>query len=137
MFVCFVCIICLPSLKYVFCGSPKCFLPNPESSASAEFSSVSQSCLTLATPGTAARQVSPASPTPRAYSNSCPLSRWCHPTISSSVIPFSSHLQSFPGSGSFQMSQCLAPYKYCQLAVEMALLSVSDRKKNVLFFSYF
>ena len=45
------------------------------------------------------------SPTTIAYSNSCPLSRWCHPTISSSVIPFSSHLQSFPASGSFQMSQ--------------------------------
>ena len=41
------------------------------------------------------------SPAPRAYSNSCPWSRWCHPTISSSVIPFSSRLQSFPGSGSF------------------------------------
>ena len=41
------------------------------------------------------------SPTPGACSNSCPLSRWCHPTISSSVIPFSSHLQSFPASGSF------------------------------------
>ena len=45
------------------------------------------------------------SPTPRVYSNSWPLSRWCHPIISSSVIPFSSHLQSFPASGSFQMSQ--------------------------------
>ena len=45
------------------------------------------------------------SPTPEAYSNSCPLSRWCHPTISSSVIPFSSHLQSFPASGSFPISQ--------------------------------
>ena len=44
-------------------------------------------------------------PTPRGYSNSCPLSRWCHPTISSSVVPFSSCLQSFPASGSFQMSQ--------------------------------
>ena len=44
------------------------------------------------------------SPTPRVYSNSCPLSWWCHPTISSSVIPFSC-LQSFPASGSFQMSQ--------------------------------
>ena len=44
-------------------------------------------------------------PTPRAYSNSCPLSQWCHPTISSSVVPFSSCLQSFPASGSFQMSQ--------------------------------
>ena len=45
------------------------------------------------------------SPTPRIYSNSCPLSWWCHPTISSSVVPFSSHLQSFPASGSFLMSQ--------------------------------
>ena len=42
------------------------------------------------------------SPTPRACSNSCPLSQWCHPTISSSVIPFSSFLRSFPASGSFQ-----------------------------------
>ena len=45
------------------------------------------------------------SPSPRACSNSCPLSRWYHPTISSSVIPFSSWLQSFPASGSFPMSQ--------------------------------
>ena len=45
------------------------------------------------------------SPTPGTYSNSCPLSWWCHPTISSSVVPFSSCLQYFPGSGSFQMSQ--------------------------------
>ena len=45
------------------------------------------------------------SPTPGACSNSCPLSWWCHPTISSSVVPFSSHLQSFPASGSFPMSQ--------------------------------
>ena len=45
------------------------------------------------------------SPTPRVYSNSCPLSRWCHPTISSSVVPFSSCPQSFPASVSFQMSQ--------------------------------
>ena len=40
------------------------------------------------------------SPTPRVHSNSCPLSQWCHPIISSSVVPFSSHLQSFPASGS-------------------------------------
>ena len=45
------------------------------------------------------------SPPPRAYSNSCPLSQWCHPTISSSVLPFSSCLQSFPASGSFPRSQ--------------------------------
>ena len=48
------------------------------------------------------------SPTLGAYSNSCPLSLWCHPTISSSVVPFSSHLQSFPTSGSFPMSQLFA-----------------------------
>ena len=45
------------------------------------------------------------SPTPGTCSNSCPLSWWCHPTVSSSVVPYSSHLQSFPASGSFQMSQ--------------------------------
>ena len=45
------------------------------------------------------------SPTPGVHPNPCPLSRWCHPTISSSVVPFSSHLQSFPASGSFLMSQ--------------------------------
>ena len=45
------------------------------------------------------------SPTPRVHPNPCPLSRWCHPTISSSVVPFSSFPQSFPASGSFPMSQ--------------------------------
>ena len=49
------------------------------------------------------------------YPNPCPLSRWCHPTISSSVIPFSSCLQSFPGSGSFPMSQLFASVLECQL----------------------
>ena len=48
------------------------------------------------------------SPTPGVHPNPCPLSRWCHPTISSSVIPFSSCPQSFPASGSFQMSQLFA-----------------------------
>ena len=47
------------------------------------------------------------SPTPGVYSNSCPLRQWCHPTISSSVVPFSCS-QSFPASGSFQMSQLFA-----------------------------
>ena len=45
------------------------------------------------------------SPTPRVYSNLCPLSWWCHPTISSSVVPLSSCLQSFPASGTFPVSQ--------------------------------
>ena len=48
------------------------------------------------------------SPTPGVYPNPCPSSRWCHPTISSSVIPFFSCPQSFPASGSFQMSQLFA-----------------------------
>ena len=48
------------------------------------------------------------SPTPRAYPNSCPLSQWCHPAISSSVIPFSSCPQSFPALGSFQISLLFA-----------------------------
>ena len=48
------------------------------------------------------------SPTPGVYPNSCPLSRWCHPTISSSVIPFSSCPQSLPASGSFPISQLFA-----------------------------
>ena len=46
--------------------------------------------------------------TPKVYSNSCPSSQWCHPTISSSVVPFSSCLQSFPASGNFQVSQFFA-----------------------------
>ena len=48
------------------------------------------------------------SPTPKACSNSCPLSQWCHPTISFSIIPISSCPQSFPTSGSFLMSQLFA-----------------------------
>ena len=59
-------------------------------------------------PWTTARQVSLSSSTPGVYSNSCSLSWWCHSTISSSVVPFSSCLQSFPTSGSFQMSQFFA-----------------------------
>ena len=48
------------------------------------------------------------SPTPRVHPNPCLLCRWCHPTISSSIVPFSSCPQSFPASGSFQMSQLFA-----------------------------
>ena len=60
------------------------------------------------TPWTAAHQPPCLSPTPRACWNSCPLSWWCHPTISSSVTPFSSCFQSFPASGSFPRSQFFA-----------------------------
>ena len=62
----------------------------------------------FATPWTAACQAPRPSPNPGVYTNSCPFSRWCHLTISSSVIPFSSCLQSFPTSESFQMSQHFA-----------------------------
>ena len=53
------------------------------------------------------------SPTPGVYSNSCPLSQWCHPTISSTVIPFSSYPQSFPAPGSFQMKHLFASGGHC------------------------
>ena len=55
-----------------------------------------------------ARPPCPSSPTTGACSNSCPSSRWCHPTISSPVVPFSSGLQSFSASGSFHLVHCLS-----------------------------
>ena len=71
-------------------------------------SSVSQSCLTLCDPMDCSIPGFPVHllpcPTPRIYSNSCPSSQWCHPTISSSIVPFFC-LQSFPEPGSFPMSQ--------------------------------
>ena len=79
------------------------------SNLSVQFNSVPHLCLTLCDPMDYqhARPPRP-SPTPGIHSNSCPLSWWCHPTISSSVVPFSSCLQSFPAWGSFQMSQFFA-----------------------------
>ena len=74
-----------------------------------QFSSVAQSCPTLCDPsGPQHAKPSCSSPTPGVYPNSCSLSQWCHPTISFSIVPFSSRLQSFQVSGSFQMSQLLA-----------------------------
>ena len=73
---------------------------------SIQFSLVAQLCLDSLWPHGLQHIKPPCpSPTPGVYSNSSPLSQWCHPTISSSVIPFSSHLQSFPASGSFPLSQ--------------------------------
>ena len=69
---------------------------------------VTQSSSALWTRGLPHARLPCQSPTPRVYSNSCPLSRWCPPTISSSVIPFSSCLQSFPASGLFPVSQFFA-----------------------------
>ena len=68
-------------------------------------SSVTQSCSTLKPYGLENTRLPCPSSTPGVYSNSCPSIWWCHPTISSSVVPFSFCLQSFPASGSFQMSQ--------------------------------
>ena len=67
--------------------------------------SVAQSCPTLQPHGLQQARLPFPPPAPGTCSNSCPLSWWCHPTISSSVLPISYHLQSFPASGSFQMSQ--------------------------------
>ena len=73
------------------------------------FSSVTQSSPTLCEPMDCSKARLPCpSPTPRAYSNSCASSWWCNPTISSSVIPFFSSLQSFPASESFLVSQFFA-----------------------------
>ena len=75
----------------------------------AQFNSGTQSCPTLHDPMDCSTPGFPcSSPTPRVCSNSCPLSWWCHPTISSPVDPFSSCLQSFPASGSFPRSQFFA-----------------------------
>ena len=69
------------------------------------FSSVVQLCLTLRPYGLQHAKLPCPSPTPGSYSHSCPFSQRCHPTISFSVIPFPSCLQSFPASGSFPVSQ--------------------------------
>ena len=76
---------------------------------SVHFSSIAQLCLTLCSLYGLQHARPPCpSPTSKVYSNSCPLSQWCHPTTSSSVIPFSSCPQSFPALGSFPMSQFFA-----------------------------
>ena len=72
--------------------------------SSAQLSSV-QSCPTLRLSESQSTRPPCPSPTPEVYSNSCPSSRWCHPAISSSAVPFSSCPQSLPASGSFPMSQ--------------------------------
>ena len=69
-----------------------------------QFSSVAQSCMTLRPHEPQHTRPPCPSPTPRVHPNPCPLSRWCHPTISSSIIPFSSWLESFPASESFPKS---------------------------------
>ena len=76
-------------------------------SATIQFSSVTQSCQTLRSHEPQHAWPRCPSPTPRVHPSPCPLSQWCHPTISSSVVPFS-FPQSFPASGSFPMRQLFA-----------------------------
>ena len=64
-------------------------------------------------------------PTPGVYSNSYPLGQWCHPTISSSVDPFSFHLKSFPASGSVQMSQFLSDGQSTGISASTSVLSMN------------
>ena len=82
-------------------GKPAFILP-------VQFSSVAQSCPTLRPHGLQHARPPCPSPAPEIYSDSFPLSQWCHPTISSSGVPFSSRLQSFPASGSFPMNRFFA-----------------------------
>ena len=76
--------------------------------SSVQFSSVTQLCPTLRPHASQHSRPPCPSPTPGVYSNSCPSSWWCHPAISSSMVPFSSCPQSLPASGSFPMSQLFA-----------------------------
>ena len=77
-------------------------------SVSVQFSSVAQSCPTLWPHELQHARPPCPSPTPEVYSNSCPSSQWCHPAISSSVVPFPPCPQSLPASGSFPISQLFA-----------------------------
>ena len=85
----------------------KSVFSNPAAALSAQFSQFNHSVVSDSLRPHWMQHVRPPcpSPTPRVYSNSCPLSWWCHPTISYSVVPFSSCPQSLPASGSFPMSQ--------------------------------
>ena len=92
---------------------------------SVQFISVTQSCLTLRPHGLQHARPPCPLPTLRVYSNSCPLSRWCHPTTSSSVIPFSSCLQSFPASGSFQWVSSLHQVLKIGVSVSTSVLPMN------------
>ena len=103
-------LLCCPGITWentlTRCLLPGCWVrPDRKNNCCAywQFSSVAQSCLTLQSRGLQHTRLPCPSSAPRACSNSCPSSWWCHPTISSSVIPFSC-LQPFPASGSFPVS---------------------------------
>ena len=85
-----------------------CSTPGLPQFSTVQFSSVTQSCLTLCNPMNCSMPGLPVYHQLRVHPNPCPLCQWCHPTISSSVVPFSFCLQSFLLSGSVQMSQLFA-----------------------------
>ena len=87
--------------------------------------SVTQSCLTLQSYGLQHARPPCPSPTPGAYSDSCPLSQWCHPAISSSVVPFSSCLQTFPASGSFLVSLFTSGGKSIEASASPSVFPIS------------
>ena len=92
-------------LRYILYPKERHSLGAHLGTSSVQFSLVSQSCLTLRHHVPLHTRPPCPSPTPGVHPNPCPLCRWCHPTISSSVVPFSSCPQSCTASGSFQMSQ--------------------------------
>ena len=89
------------AFTFKLCRNPGCLFHS-----SVQFSSVVSNSLRLH--GLQHARLPCPSPIARVCSNSCPLSQWCHPTVSSYVIPFSACLQSFPASGSFPTSQLFA-----------------------------
>ena len=95
-------------LKWIYKVKGKEVTKNSMLPIRVQFGSVTQSCLTLSDPWSCSTPGLPVHHQLWVYSNSCPLSWWCHPTISSSVLPFSSCPQSFSASGSFLMSQLFA-----------------------------
>jgi len=106
-----------------------CKLGELELNLSVQFSSVAQLCLDSLWPHGLQHTRPPcSSPTPGVHSNSCPSSRWCHPAYSSSVVPFSSCLESLPASGSFPMSQL---FTWCGQSIGVsALASVLPKKSQ-------
>ena len=111
------------------------FLTHSECLINNHFTAVAQSCLTLRPHGLQHARPPCPSPTPGVYSNSCPLSWWYHPSISSSFIPFSSRLQSFPVSGSFSSKSVLHIRwpKYWSFSLS---ISPSNEYSGLIFFSW-
>ena len=106
--------------------------PRTSSPSWSQFSSVTQSCPTLQPHGLQHARPPCSIPAPRVYPNSCSLSRGCHPTISSSVVPFSSGPQSFPAPGPFPMSQLFASGGQSIFDYNVVLVSAVHKSDSVI-----